>query len=118
MLNVETTAEFKVWPRNRNQANKHFTESQDPNKGMFQLCCMGWNYQQCSILIFNINFSFQQTPQFISNIKNQQQNNTWYLKVLSFLHAHTSLEHANIFLISQEKATSTLPVVRRNFDCL
>lgn len=39
MFNVETTAEFKVWPININQANKHFTESQDPNKGMFQLCC-------------------------------------------------------------------------------
>lgn len=47
--------------------------------------------------VFNRNVSFQQTPQFISNIKNQQQNNKWYLKVLSFLHAHTLLEHANIY---------------------
>lgn len=92
MLNVETTAEFKVWPRNRRQANKHFTESQRPEIKWPPTCCGAPGHRYNTALNINkffIEILFNKPHTFYQIFKNQQQNNM-YLKVLSLLHARTS----------------------------
>lgn len=106
MFNVETTAEFKVWPRNI-KSGKHFTESQDPNKGMFQLCCNGWNYQQYSILLIIEICLFNKPHSLYQILKINNKRTHGIYKILGFLHAHTLSGHANICIFPRKSHVFT-----------